>query len=142
MTKYKWGKNSLERLEHLSPLLRKVLDRALSYGIMDMSIIETVRSKEDQNVMFEMGLSKLQWPNSSHNLNGKQKYSRAVDVYPYMNGKSNLDGRVVGIMVGIIMAAAKEEGVDIISGYNWDNDGVWISDQKFQDGVHFELVTV
>ena len=37
----------------------------------------------------------------------------------------------------------KEEGIishDIRWGFNWDRDGIIISDQNFQDGPHFELI--
>lgn len=134
-----WGKASKERLEDLAPVMVKVLDRALSYGIINLSVAQTRRDQYEQDTYWAMGLSKCKWPDSKHNVSGKQKYARASDIYPWVNGKASIDPLHVAVMVGVIMAAAAEEGVEVRSGANWDCDFEFYTDQTFVDGFHFQL---
>ena len=136
-----WGKKSIERLDGLDPLLRQVLDRALSYQILDISIIQTVRSKEEQDEYFRTGKSKVKWPNGKHNVTEDSPLAKAADVAPYIPGRGVSWNKLhCCVLAGIILAAAKEEEVAIRWGGNWDMDSEPITDQDFQDLVHFELV--
>lgn len=157
MSTYKWGRSSLERLTTCSQGIRAVCNRALSYGITDISVICGHRSQEAQTSAFNQGVSCVQWPDSMHNA----VPSVAVDIYPYHPRFKLLTGHPDQVraiardmkwttltansfilcefhrMAGVIFAAAKEEGVELRWGGDWDSDGD-TTDQTFMDLCHFE----
>lgn len=102
------------------------------------------RNKAKQNRSFALNLSKVQWPNSKHNL----LPSLAVDVIPYpviwpkeKDGikKYSLDLGRLYMFVGYVKGIAYELGVPVRAGADWDSD-FQVSDQRFHDLPHFELV--
>jgi peptidoglycan L-alanyl-D-glutamate endopeptidase CwlK len=136
----KWSQSSLEMLNNLDKDLRRVLDRALGYGILDLKIVETLRTRERQDALFAANRSKVRWPYSKHNVTPAKPLAEAVDVVPCISPKGvSWDPRHCLVMAGIILAAAKEEGVRVRWDGNWDEDFEPITDQDFQDLVHFEL---
>lgn len=140
MAKYKWGKSSIRRMEQLDNRLIRVLNRALKYGLMDMSVICTVRSSINQGLAYIDGKSEVNWPDSKHNITNEGDKAMAVDVAPYVNGAVSYNREQCCILAGILLAAAREAGVNVRSGANWDMDGEFITDQQFVDAVHFELI--
>ena len=128
------GKRSEQILNNANPDLQKVVKLALAFGIIDFSVIESFRDKDTQNRYHQQGKSKLPWPHGKHNKNP----SDAVDLVPYINGKISWDSRHCTFLAGVILAAAKCIGVEIRWGGNWDMDGEPITDQEFQDLVHYE----
>ncbi len=52
MNKYSYGSGSVAKLNTVEYKLRTVCRRALGYGIMDASVIQGVRSQEEQNRYF------------------------------------------------------------------------------------------
>lgn len=138
--KYHFGKTSKGRLSLAVVEIREIMELALSYGIMDFMVVETVRSKASQDRYFLLGKSKVKWPNSKHNLKPGQVCSRAIDVAPWINGKISWRKEHCLILSGIILAAAAELGYKIRWGGNWDMDGEPITDQQFQDLVHYEYL--
>lgn len=159
MNKYNWGRSSLERLSTCSEGMRKVANRALAMGIMDMSLICGHRSQEAQTEAYDNGFSKVMWPDSKHN----DVPSSAFDMYPYHPRFKLLTGAAEQVeqialvlecsiekaqrfivseysrMAGVILAAAVVEGVTLCWGGDWDGDAD-ITDQKFMDLGHFEEV--
>jgi len=131
-----FGEKSQKKLHLLSYKLQQVLREVLSLGIMDFSIIETFRDEETQNKAFEEGKSKVNWPNSKHNLHPAE----AADCVPYINGEISWNQFHCCVLAGIILAIAEKLGVEIRWGGNWDRDEEPITDQDFQDLVHFEEV--
>ena len=108
----------------------------------DCSIIEGVRSKEEQNKLFHGGKSKVEWPNSKHNVTDTQPQSRAVDVIPY---PAVLDGVSIWNdlnrfyhFVGFVRGVAAHMGIEIRCGADWDGDNN-LRDQSFNDLPHIEL---
>ena len=108
----------------------------------DCSIIEGVRSKEEQNKLFHGGKSKVEWPNSKHNVTDTQTQSRAVDVIPY---PAVLDGVSIWNdlnrfyhFVGFVRGVAAHMGIEIRCGADWDGDNN-LRDQSFNDLPHIEL---
>ena len=96
--------------------LQRVLDRAMSYQIMDFTIVCGHRNEAAQNEAYSVGNSTKQWPNSKHN----SFPSIAVDVAPWpIDWKDNL---AFARLSGIIEAAASEEGVALRWGGDWDRD--------------------
>jgi len=139
MTVYKFGKKSSEKINQLHNTLRLVARLALSWGIMDFAIIEGIRSKEKQNQYFAENKTKVQWPNGKHNVEGVWELSKAFDAVPCINGRISWHKDHCLVLSGIMLAAAKTLNVNLRWGGNWDMDGEPVTDQTFQDLVHFEL---
>jgi len=136
--KFNFGRKSAKNYSTLSRNLRKVADRALGYGIMDFSIDCGHRSKVEQDRLFGMTppRSKVKWPNSKHN----PFPSKAADCVPFVAGQSSWNKLHCCVLAGLILAAAKEEGMRLRWGGNWDMDSEPITDQDFQDLAHFEEI--
>lgn len=130
----------MDQLYTVDISLRMVCEKALSYGVMDASIIEGRRPKEKQNQYFREGKSRVQWPNGKHNVTTPDALANAVDVAPFVNGKISWNKNHCLVWAGLMLAAAAELGIKIRWGGNWDMDGEPVTDQQFQDIVHFELV--
>lgn len=133
---YVFGKISKGRLTTCDPQLQTVILEVMSLQLMDFAITGGFRNKEVQDEYFRTGKSKVKWPNSKHN----SVPSKAVDVVPYVNGEVSYQRDHCVYLAGLIMAIATELGVKIRWGGNWDQDGEVITDQSFQDLVHFEVM--
>jgi len=105
----------------------------------DCTILEGYRNQTDQERAFASGNTQLHWPHGKHN----HRPSMAVDVIPYPIDWKN-DRRMywfAGYVMGIAQKL-KDEGKmthSVRFGGDWDRD-YDITDNKFQDLVHFELV--
>jgi peptidoglycan L-alanyl-D-glutamate endopeptidase CwlK len=133
---YYFGKSSEDNLSTAHPELQEVMRDALATGIMDFSIIEGHRSKALQNRYYDLGKSKVKYPDSKHN----KIPSAAVDAVPFINGAPSWNKLHCCILAGIILACAAKRKVKLRWGGNWDMDGEPITDQDFQDLAHFEKV--
>lgn len=135
--KYKFGTASEQNLSECSFDLQYIAREALAYGIMDFAVIEGYRTDEKQHEYFLAKKSKLDagHPKARHN----QKPSLAFDAAPFVNGKISWNKLHCCVLAGIILAAAKKLGYDLRWGGNWDQDDEPITDQYFQDLVHYEL---
>ena len=134
--KFKFGDTSQVKLLNLDYGLQSIMNAALHTDIMDFSIVEGHRGKEQQNKYCREGKSRVQWPNGKHN----KMPSHAVDAAPYINGKISWNKLHCCVLAGIILACAARLGIPIRWGGNWDRDGEPITDQEFQDLVHYEIV--
>lgn len=134
MSRFKFGARSLQNLATVEPKLQAALRRALSYGIMDFTIICGHRGKAEQDEAYSTGRSKVQFPNSKHNTNP----SVAVDVAPWPIDWT--DSLAFARLAGIISAAASEEGISLRWGGDWDKDSS-SKDQSFMDIGHLEITT-
>lgn len=135
----KFGRASKKRLATVRPALQCLCQAVLELGIMDFSVVEGARSKEDQERYFREGKSKLHWPDSKHNVRFEGDLANAVDLVPYINGRLSWRKDHCCILAGLVLATARSLGLDIRWGGNWDCDTEPITDQDFQDLVHFEL---
>ena len=98
----------------------------------DCTIIEGYRGKERQNEAYRKGNSKVKYPNGKHN----QNPSIAVDVAPYPIDWTDRDR--FHYFGGFVLGTARQMGLDVIWGGDWDND-TKTKDNSFDDLVHFEL---
>ena len=137
---FKYGRSSIERLNTVHPILRQIFINVLNYGIMDVSIIYGARGKDDQNSLFKKGLSKVEWPNSKHNIRDHWSKSQAVDAAPFINGSASFNYNHCCYLAGLAMGEAKRMGVRVRWGGDWDEDGEAITDQSFNDLLHFEII--
>lgn len=127
---YKYGNSSTARLETCHPDIQRLFNELIKDW--DISIICGHRSKEDQEEAVSSGRSKTHYPDSKHN----SMPSKGVDaaLYPI---DWNDNGRNF-MFVGMVKQKAKELGIDIRCGADWDGDN-YNNDQTFNDLVHFEV---
>ena len=135
---FKFGAWSEETLSTVVEPLQQVVRKVLELGVMDFTVVCGVRTKAEQDRLFAAGKSKLSWPKSKHNAPAGMK-SKAVDIAPYVNNKISWNFNDCCFLAGMMIAVGKTLGVNIRWGGNWDCDGEIITDQTFQDLVHFEV---
>jgi len=123
----RFGKRSKERLKGVDTKLVNVLNELVK--IMDVTIIEGLRSEERQEKLLKEGKTKTRF---SKHIEGK-----AVDLAPYPIDWE--DRERFHYMGGMLRGIAHEMGVKIRWGGDWDSDGE-IKDNSFDDLVHVELI--
>ena len=128
---YKYSKASSERLGTCHPMLQRLF-LALAED-WDISIICGHRSEEEQTAAVNSGASKTNFPNSKHN----KTPSAGIDAALYPIEWKD-PGRHY-MFVGMVKQKAKDLGISIRCGADWDSDNQ-TRDQRFNDLVHFELV--
>jgi len=122
----KFGKKSQERLRGVNSELVNVLFELVK--IMDVTIIEGVRSQERQDRLVAEGKSKTKF--------SKHITGRAVDLAPYRINWEDRDR--FHYMGGMLRGIAHQMGVKVRWGGDWDGDGE-TKDNNFDDLVHIEL---
>jgi len=133
---FRFGTVSLERFHTLDSRLQLVAEKVLALGVLDFAIIWGHRNKEEQDKALLEGKSRVPWPKGKHN----SYPSKAMDLGPFINGELSWNKLHCCVLAGLVLTIAKQEGVKVRWGGNWDMDGEPITDQDFQDLVHFELV--
>ena len=131
-----FGRQSERHLETVAPSLQNLMRQALALELIDFSITEGFRPRYVQDEYYSQGKSKVRWPHSRHNA---QPYAMAVDAAPYVRGKISYDYRHCCFLAGVILGLAKKISVHVRWGGNWDMDLEPVTDQDFQDLVHYEL---
>jgi peptidoglycan L-alanyl-D-glutamate endopeptidase CwlK len=122
----KFGKRSRERMRGVDSRLINVMNELIK--LMDVTIIEGLRTKERQEELVAKGASKTKF---SKHIEGK-----ALDLSPYPIDWENRDG--LYYMGGMIRGIAQQLGYDIRYGGDWDSDGQ-TKDNNFDDLVHIEI---
>lgn len=129
----------------MHPDLQKIFNLAIKRSRVDFGISQGYRDPELQLKYFKEGKSKVKF--GKHN----KKPAEAGDIYIYHANKS-MRKKIVYDLVhlayvgGIIDSCAKELKAkgeithSVRWGANWDNDGVLMKDQSFQDLPHIELI--
>jgi peptidoglycan L-alanyl-D-glutamate endopeptidase CwlK len=123
---YKFGKRSRERLKGVDARLVNVLNELIK--MMDVTVIEGLRSAERQKELLAKGATKVKY---SKHMEGK-----AVDIAPYPIDWENRDGFYY--MGGMVRGIAKQLNIDIRFGGDWDSNED-TKDNNFNDLVHIEL---
>jgi peptidoglycan L-alanyl-D-glutamate endopeptidase CwlK len=130
---YKFGKRSRERLKGVDHRIIMILDELIK--IMDVTIIEGLRSAKRQEQLLKKGATKVKY---SKHMEGK-----AVDLAPYdptVKGKIDWNDRdTFYYMGGMIRGIAKQLEINVRYGGDWDGDGN-TKNNSFDDLVHFELL--
>lgn len=146
---YSFGKRSRSRLDTCHPDMILIMEEVIK--IYDFSVLEGLRTLEQQQEYYETGRSKLDGINkkSKHQDDGSGK-SRAIDIMPFKKGSNAFSGkekdnRRFYYLAGLVKGTAErllEEGKishKIRWGGDWDSDDIY-SDQNFDDLPHFELI--
>ena len=122
----RFGKRSKQRLKGVDTKLVNVLNELVK--IMDVTIIEGLRSQERQDELVAKGASKTRY---SKHIEGK-----AVDLAPYPIDWE--DRERFHYMGGMVRGIGQQLNVNIRWGGDWDSDGE-IKDNSFDDLVHVEI---
>ncbi len=94
---------------------------------VDHSILCGWRGKEEQDLAYETEHSKLEWPNSNHNINP----SRAVDAEPHPMPEGDAEQiQALCVFAVVVKEQAMRLGIKIRWGGDWHG---------FKDYDHFEL---
>jgi len=133
---FKFSRRSRAKLDTCDTALIAVAKGTLALNIMDITVVEGHRDQLKQTQYYNDGASKVQWPNGKHN----QLPSEAMDLAPYIDGSISWNKLHCCVLAGMVLAVAAGLGVRLRWGGNWDMDTEPVTDQDFQDLVHFELV--
>lgn len=150
---YKLSKRSLDRLAGVDPKLVAVVKRAIQISKQDFSVLEGIRSREQCMINYGKGrtasqcvakgvpakyaqpkAAKVTWLNDP--FASKHCVGKAVDLVPYpvdWNTLSKFDA-----IAKAMQQAAKELGVKVRWGADWDADGKPREKGEF-DSPHFEI---
>ena len=101
--------------------------------IVDCTVIWGYRDKQQQNDLYERGFSQRKFPKSKHNVYP----AKAIDVAPFPVDWQNKERFIY--FAGIVMGIAKERGIKLRWGGDWNND-FNPKNEAFFDGAHFELI--
>jgi peptidoglycan L-alanyl-D-glutamate endopeptidase CwlK len=123
----RFGKRSKERLKGVDHRLIMILDELIK--IMDVTIIEGLRSAERQEQLLKKGATKVKY---SKHMEGK-----AVDLAPYPIDWEDRD--TFHYMAGMVRGIGHLLNIKVRVGADWDSDGN-TKDNSFDDLVHIELV--
>ena len=126
---YSFSKKSLEKVNNpkLHPRLRELLIEAIATSPIDFTVIETVRTVEQQKINVAKGVSKTMRSRHIPSTN-KSGLCEAVDIAPYPINWQNI-GRFK-TLAGHIKATAKKMNISITWGGDWTS---------FKDYPHYEL---
>ena len=153
---YKYSNHSLKQVGKVHPYLRQILNEVLETD--DFKVLQGGRTEKEQNQLFIAGFSKLRPPNGKH-LIQSDGYCYAVDIVPFINGiqlatdpeSFNATKQAQFAWFLRRVQDVGESYLDMIKfnggdkwklrlGINWDGDGEILSDQKFDDWFHVELI--
>ncbi len=126
-----FGKTSTARLKLCHGAIITIMREAIK--IVDFKVISTYRGQAEQAKLYAGGLSKVQYPDSKHNL----MPSQGIDIAPYPIDWQDRERFVylAGIVLGI---SSQMLSVRLRWGGDWDMDSD-LQDQTFMDLGHFEV---
>lgn len=126
------SERSKKNLENVHPDLIRIINRCLSYGTVDFSVIQGQRSIEQHLQNIARGVSKISMSKHCYDP------SCAFDfiMYPFTGWT---DAAGFDKVAKELVRAAKELGIPARSGGDWNMDGNFRND-RFYDGGHFELI--
>lgn len=128
-----FGEKSLAKLEGVDPRLVEVAKLAITLTKQDFSVIYGLRSQAEQDALYAQGRTKpgkiVTWVRHSKHTEGK-----AIDTMAF---PASWDGHLYLAIRDAMFTAAKELGVKLRWGGDWDGDGV--TERGETDLGHFEL---
>ena len=123
----KFSQTSLDRLKGVDHRLQDLCHRIVVKHC-DCTVVYGLRTEAEQAKLVQEGLSKT--------MNSRHLTGHAVDLAPWpIDWKNTKRFYHFG---GIVEAVAREMGIPIRWGGDWDGDGD-LDDQTFMDLVHFEI---
>ena len=137
---YHFGARSLANLSTCDERIQEVLFEVIT--IRDCAVLCGRRPKEEQDRVFREGHSRVEWPDSRHNVVNPDDLAEAVDVVPWYAAKPHIrwnDREGFVHFAGVVLGVAGCLGVPLRWGGNWDGDQELL-DQSFFDLPHFEIL--
>jgi peptidoglycan LD-endopeptidase CwlK len=127
-----------ERFVGVDPRLVSIARAVGQY--QHFAVIFGVRDQASQMQAFAERRSKLQWPESKHNICPPERdCAEAIDLAPWPINFSN--ERAFIFLAGSFLQEARRQGVLIRWGGDWSLDGIGdAKDDRFQDLGHFEII--
>lgn len=129
------SKSSIKKLETCDVQLQEIVNAVTE--IMPIQVIEGKRSKRRQDRLFAIGRSKLQWPDSKHNVEEPDELAKAVDIAPKPIDWNDMERFF--FLAGVMFGVGGRLNIKVRWGGDW-NQNLDFKDQNFRDLVHFELV--
>ena len=133
----KFGVKSEQRLLDANLVFQLLCRRVLERSVIDFGITRSYSTPEEQYKLFLSGVSKLDgYENkSNHNFNP----SNAIDFVAYVGTNITWESKYYYYIAGLFESCAKEIGVEIRWGGNFDMDND-IGEQSFNDLCHIEII--
>lgn len=126
---YKLSTRSRSRLDGINPILIAIVEEAIKYSPFDFGIPQSggLRTSEDQNKLFNQGVSKC----DGYNKKSYHQSGNAFDIYAYVDGRASWESKHLKPIADHILQVAKEcYNVNLTWGGNWVN---------FKDMPHFQV---
>lgn len=137
---YSYSKISLDRLATCHPSLQALFLEVIKH--MNVKILWGWRNKEQQDEVYDHGLSSFKFPNGKHNfLYMDTPCSLAVDFVPWHDEPPFIrwkEKEMFYHVAGRILGISDMMGIQVTWGGNWDRD-MELRDQKLYDLGHIEL---
>jgi peptidoglycan L-alanyl-D-glutamate endopeptidase CwlK len=137
---YVLGEKSRAKLKGVHPNMIRVVERAIEITEQDFRVDCGVRTLVEQKALYAQGRTKpgpkVTWTLNSRHLPAADGFGHAVDLVPVPVDWSNLTA--FDAVAKAMMAAAKELGIKIRWGADWDSDGK-PREKGESDSPHFEL---
>jgi peptidoglycan L-alanyl-D-glutamate endopeptidase CwlK len=148
MSAFVFGTRSTEELATCDDALVGVMRKALEFTNVDFGIVQGARTIEQQRSYFKAGNSKVNpdayignlpalYKAAKHITGPGMPKSRACDII--VSGGKTYDAPTLCHIAGVVLTCAKNMGIPVRWGGNWDGDSIIITDQTLNDLVHFEL---
>lgn len=150
---YQLSQKSLDKLKGVDERLVKVVKRAIEISEVDFMVLEGVRTREQCMINYGKGrtasqcsakgvparyanpsAAKVTWLNNP--FASKHTVGKAVDLVPYPVDWNDL--KKFDAIAKAMLAAAKELGVPVRWGADWDGDGK-PRERGESDSPHFEI---
>lgn len=131
MTNFSLGAASRAKLNTVDPLLQSVVEQALAISDVDFSVVDGLRTKEQQAENIKNGVS---WSMDSKHLDQGNGFAEAVDIYPWVNSKTSHEPQHYRKVARAMFQAA----IDLEIQVEWG--GLWVfNDPEKIDAPHWEL---
>ena len=141
---YYFGNHSTKTLKTCHTDLQLIAKEALKWSPLDFKIVEGYRSIARQQALYLEGKTKIDGINKlgKHNRNPSMAFDIVVNNKHTLTWKDTDMCFVAGVILSVGARLFEEDKVThkLRWGGNWDGDGIILSDQKFDDMPHFELI--
>ncbi len=136
-----FSETSRQKLATCDPRLQDILNEAILH--VDFTVLEGHRNKEAQDEAVRKGNSQKPWPTGNHN----SYPSKAVDIAPLSKQEGDKlswkDIVAFGRLMGYVDCIAKQHGVKLRFGLDWDGDFRTVGqdpNEHFLDAPHVEVI--
>lgn len=134
---FSFSASSLVHLQGVHPKLVEIVNKALSYGVMDFAVSQGVRTQVYQNALYAQGRTTpgkiVTWRLDSKHLVQSDGYGHAVDLNPVPIDFNNIEA--YKHLATLMLKAAMELEIQIVWGGHWPNHDVGAT----PDWDHYEL---